>query len=346
MANKVFGTMPDGKEIELIVLKNANGTEVQAIGYGARLVKVLTKDKNGNLGDVILGYNDLESYFGMDFQGAVVGRFANRISNSSFEIDGVKYLVGNKGEGFSKHTLHGGMTGYFARVFEAKEVTDNSVTFEYFSADGEEGFPGNCTVTVKYTLTDDDALEIDYKAVTDKKTPVNLTNHAFFNLNGNIDSHTRDTILWIDADNILSSSDDLIPDGKLRSVDGTAFDFRVAKPIGQDIHADEHILQVHNGYDQSYVLNGEGFRKVAEAYEPVSGRNMEVYTDLPSMQLFTNNNAGRGTFYDNVPAQAQQGFCLETQLCPDAPNRPEFKSCIVAPGETFTTKTVYKFSVK
>lgn len=344
MLNTVFGKMPDGKEIKLITLKNENGTEVQTIGFGARLVKILTKDKDGKLGNVILGYDSLEEYFGIDFQGAAVGRFANRISNSTFEIDGVKYEVG-KG-GFGKHCLHGGMTGFFARVFEATNVSDNSVTYEYFSQDGEEGFPGNCTVTITYTLTCDDALEIEYTAVTDKKTPVNLTNHAFFNLNGNIDSHTRDTVLMIDADYILNSSDDLIPDGTLRSVEGTAFDFRDAKPIGQDLHADEHILNVHKGYDQSYVLNGEGFRKVAEAYEPVSGRNMQVFTDLPSMQLFTNNNAGRGTFAGGVPSQAQQGFCLETQFCPDAPNRPEFDSCILAPGETFKTKTVYKFSVK
>lgn len=346
MGKTIFGTMPDGTEIELITLKNKNGMTVEAIPLGARLVRVLAKDKNGSFGDVILGYNNLEQYIGMDFQGAVVGRFANRISNGTFVIDGVRYDLKSAGTG--RHTLHGGMTGFFARVFDIEDKGEDFVKFKYLAKDGEEGFPGNCTVTVTYTLADDDTLTMDYTAVTDKKTPVNLTNHAFFNLNGNIDSNVRSTILMIDADRILSGGEDLIPDGTYRDVTGSAFDFRVPKEIGKDIHAaDEKILQVHGGYDQSYVLNGEGFRKVAEAYEPVSGRVMTVYTDLPSMQLFTDNNVRPGsTFYDGVPAQPQQAFCLETQLCPDAPNRPEFKSCIVNPGETFKTKTVYKFSVK
>lgn len=345
MEKRVFGKMPTGEEVDLIILENQNGTQVHLMPYGARLVKILTKDRDGNLGDVILGYKTLEEYLSFNFQGTVVGRFGNRISNGTFSIDGVEYRLAAAGTG--RHTLHGGMTGFFARLFETAKVTENSVEYRYLSVDGEEGFPGNCTVTVTYTLTDDDALEIEYTAVTDKKTPVNLTNHAFFNLNGNIDSNVRDTYLMIDADSILSTGDDLIPDGTYRPVEGTAFDFRKAKPIGQDMHdPNEHLLQVHNGYDQSYVLNGDGFRKVAEAYAPCSGRVMEVFTDQPCMQLFTSNNVFPGSTFSGVPAQVNQGFCLETQLCPDAPNRPEFKSCIVSPGEVYKTKTVYKFSAK
>lgn len=342
-----FGVLPDGAAVDRYILCGAGGLRAEIIPFGCRIVRIYAPDRNGVSANVILGHDTLEEYEKIgDYQGAVCGRYANRISGAAFSIDGKTYtLEKNDGE----NSLHGGPTGFSYRLWNVKDASETaegpSVTFSYESADGEEGFPGNLSVEVTYTVTNENDLRIAYRAKTDKATALNLTNHSFFNLSGDASKPIFHQELQINADAITAASDDLIPTGKLIPVAGTPYDFNEPKEIGRDMFADDHLLQVCGGYDHNFVLRGEGMRKAAEAYDKESGRVMEVYTDQPGMQLYTANSLS-GAGVDGVPLVDHGAFCLETQVFPDSPHRPEFPFHYLQPGEAFATDTVYSFRTR
>lgn len=347
---KTFGTMPDGTKINLYTLKNTSGVSVQTMEYGARVVSILVPDRKGVLGNVVLGHDTLEEYLADgDFLGATVGRYANRIAGGQAEIDGTVYSLSQNENG---NTLHGGFQGFHQKVWRLK-CSDNddeapSITFAYRSADGEEGFPGNLDISIRYTLTTDNALVIDYTAKTDAATFVNLTNHSFFNLTGNPARDILSHELQINADYVTAASGNLIPTGELTPVAGTAADFRKAKTVGQDIHADDPFLRQCNGYDHNFVLSGEpGMKKVAEVFDQSTGRVMLTFTDMPGMQLYTANGFPDGIYVNGgIPLQAHHALCLETQFYPDSPNHEHFPSAVLHPDETYRHTTTYKFEVR
>ncbi len=322
-----------------------NGEVVAAItNYGARVVSLHVPDQNGTLVDVVLGYKDLSAYRkpGDGFYGAVVGRYGNRIAKGQFELDGQSYqLEINNGP----NSLHGGTNGFFSKVWEVKHVTDSSLELQYLSPDGDAGYPGKLTATVTYTVTSANGLEIAYHATTDKATVVNLTNHAYFNLNGEGDSTILDHLLTIRADGYTPVDETLIPTGEVMPVDGTPFDFRQSTAIGARIDTADGQLLLGGGYDHNFVLKKDpGLQLVATVESPKTGIVMDILTEEPGLQFYS------GNFMDNVE-QAKGGkiygyrsaFCLETQHFPDAPNRPDFPSTVLEPGEAYTTKTVYQF---
>ena len=348
ISKRVFGVMPDGKELPVYTLSNASGTAVEVIPYGCRIVKLMTPDRTGSAGNVVLGHDTLEEYLDkMDFQGSTVGRFANRIGGATFTMDGKVYPL-TKNEG--NNTLHGGPGGFHQVVWDVVSTDDGeqpSITFRHTSPDGEEGYPGTLTVTIVYTLDSENGFHLNYTAVSDKKTPINLTNHSYFNLSGDFRTNVLDHVLMLHADGYTAANDELIPTGEIVPVDGTPFDFRQAKPIGQDIGADDRLLKKCGGYDHNYALCGAGLRKFAEVYDPKSGRVMEAYTDLPGVQFYSCNNVTPGMkFTGGVDAIRHQALCLETQFYPDSPNQPSFPSSYLEPGVRFHTETVYRFSVK
>lgn len=341
----LFEELENGKKIEKYTLKNKNDMVLEVIPYGCRIVKLITKDKNGILGDVVLGHNSIEEY-STGYQGSFVGRYGNRIHNAEFKIgDEVYTLTKNDGN----NSLHGGPGGLHNVIFDVESMSDGdepSITFAHTSPDGTEGFPGNLAVTVTYKLTNENELVISYGAKTDKETIYNPTNHSYFNLSGDCSKDVLGTYMFIDADKITAISDDLIPTGELADLSGSPLDFRIAKKLGDDMFSKEHSIELCGGFDHNYCLNGVGFRKVAEAYEPESGRVMEVLTDLPGVQLYTFNTVSGQKNKDGSDMQPRTAFCLETQCYPDSPNRPDFPFKTLKPGETFSSKTVYKFSVK
>lgn len=336
-----FGTMDDGSEVQLFTLKNANGMEVSITNYGGIVTSVKVPDKNGNIENVVLGFDDLEQYkAGHPFFGAITGRYANRIAKGRFELNGEVYeLATNDGE----NHLHGGVEGFDKKLWDA-EVNDeeNSVTLSYLSPDGEEGYPGNLDVDVTYTLTDDNELRIDYHATTDKPTVVNLTNHSYFNLSGDPSQGILDHVLTINADRYTPVDEGLIPTGELRSVEGTPFDFTEPERVGARIDS------IPPGYDHNYVLNNpdSGIQKIATVEHEESGRIMEVYTDQPGVQLYTGNFLdGSLTDRQGNPIEQYAALCLETQTFPDSPNKPSFPSPVLNPDETYETTTIYQFKV-
>ena len=350
ISKKNFGTTKKGEQATLYVLENSNGMQVTVTDYGACVVNILVPDRNGKLADVALGYDDVRGYDeNGTYYGAFIGRNGNRIANASFTLNAVTYEL-DKNDG--KNNLHGGFVGYNNMMYEAEcfeEEDAVSVELSRLSPDGEQGFPGNLDITVTYTLTEDNELVIEYLAVSDKDTVVNLTNHSFFNLAG----HDSGTILnhkvWIDADYFTPTDDTLIPTGELRSVEGTPMDFRTEQRVGDRIDEDYEPLRQAGGYDHNYVLNnsGEDVELVASLSDPDSGRRMEVYTDLPGMQLYAGNFIdGKATGKGGKVYQKREGICFETQLFPDACNEKEyFKSSVVKAYQEYETVTVYKFSV-
>ena len=341
-----FGICPKGHDVPIYTLKNASGMELSVIPYGCRILKLMVPDRNGNFGDVILGHATPAEYSGSNFHGSFVGRYANRIGGASMVIDGVEYAL-DKNDG--ENTLHGGTKGYHQIPFAVKETVDGdepSVTFAYTSPDGEENYPGTLQVEVQYTLTKDNALEITYRGETDKKTVFNPTNHAFFNLSGDHSKKMLDTELTIRASYVTAVTDDLIPTGELIPVKGTPLDFTAPKTIGQDIFADDHLIQLCGGFDHNFCADGEGLRSIAEAYEPETGRVMEVLTDMPGVQLYTMNSIGPVLNKDGSPMIPHGAFCLETQFYPDSVHHENFPFRYVEPGVPFVSKTIYKFSVK
>jgi len=339
-----WGRTPEGTPVKLYTFKNRHGVVVKVAEYGAIVTTIRVPDRDGNVGDVVLGFDNLERYLkGHPFFGAIAGRVANRIANGRFTLEGNDYtLARNNGP----NHLHGGLKGFDKKVWSSKIVPagpcEASVEFRCFSADGEEGYPGNLTTAAVYTLTDGNELRIDYRATTDKATPVNLTNHSYFNLAGSGDVLGHE--LQIAADHFTPVDDGLIPTGEIRSVSGTALDFTRPQAIGA--RAARTGLKTP-GYDHNYVLNSGGrtLALAATVYEPEYGRVMEVFTTEPGIQLYTGNNLdGSITGLGGVIYPRHSGFCLETQHFPDSINQPNFPSVVLRPGETFASTTVYQFS--
>ncbi|ARS35586.1 aldose epimerase family protein [Pontibacter actiniarum] len=338
-----FGTTPDGQEISLYTLTNANGVKVKISNYGAIVNAIITPDKNGEMGDVVLGFNDVNGYIPNDPHiGGVIGRFANRIAKGKFTLDGQEYTLAVNN---APNHLHGGNIGFDRVVWQAEEMPEqNAIELTYLSKDMEEGYPGNLTTTVRYTLTDDNGLKIDYSATTDKATPVNLTNHSYFNLSAGEVKDVSNHIIQINADKYTAVDASLIPTGELASVKGTQLDLTQPQPIGKFLN------QIPGGgYDHNFVLNksAEGMTKAAEVYEPTSGRVLEVYTTQPGIQFYTSNFLdGTLTGKNGNKYTRHYAFCLETQHFPDSPNQTGFPSTILRPGETYQESTLYKFSVR
>ncbi len=339
-----FGLLPDGREAELYTLEK-EGMSLTVTNYGCRIVSLLTPDRQGGLGDVVLGHRTLEEYFGANYQGAFVGRYANRIGNAEFSLNGKTFYL-SKNDG--KNTLHGGPGGYHQVLWEAqaRDGEEPSVVFTHTSPDGDEGYPGELRMTVTYTLTKEGSLSLEYQAVSDRETPFNPTNHSFFNLSGDCQKDVLDTQLTIYASHVTSVSDDLIPDGALLPVAGGPLDFTRGKPLEKDMFADDHLIRLCGGFDHNFCVDGEGFRKIAEAYEPDSGRVMEVFSDMPGVQLYTFNSVDGLMGRDGAPMKPHTAFCLETQFYPDSVNHGNFPFRFLQPNERFSTRTVYKFSVK
>ena len=337
-----FGTA-DGKEITEYTITNPSGMQVSIINYGGTVTRLMAPDKNGKLGDVVLGYDTLSGYLqkGNPYFNALIGRYGNRIAAGKFTLDGQPYTLAGNNNG---NSLHGGNKGYDKVVWTAKKLSDSSLQLNYLSKEGEEGYPGNLNVQVVYTLTTDNGLKLDYTATTDKATPVNLTSHCYFNLSAGADSTILNHQLEIAADKYTPVNEQLIPTGKIEDVKGGPMDFTTAKQIGKDIG------KVAGGYDHNWVLNktGNNLERVASLYEPTSGRFMEVLTTEPGLQFYS------GNFLDGTLTNTKEGkkyikhaaLCLETQHFPDSPNQPAFPNTVLKPGETYRQTTVYKFSTK
>lgn len=342
---KAFQQTLNDKEAGLYALKNKNKARAELTNYGARLVSLLVPDKNGSLVDVVLGHDSLAGYAKPNepYFGCTIGRYGNRIGNAKFTLDGKQYILdANNGP----HSLHGGREGFHTKVWEAAQKDSQSVSFTYLSADGDAGYPGNLTVKVTYTLTDDNALQIDYEATTDAKTVVNLTNHAYFNLNGAGSGAVNNHELMIDADNITPVNATLIPTGKLMKVEGTPFDFRRPAPIGSRMDTTNEQIRHGQGYDHNFVLNDAdgSVKKVCTVKGDVSGIILEVLTDQPGLQFYSGNflngtEIGKG----GKPYEHRGAFCLEAQHFPDSPNQPSFPSTVLSPGQTYRQQTIYKF---
>ena len=345
-----FGSTTDGIKVEQYVMQNGNGMTVGIITYGGIINLLTTKDKNDNFKDIVLGYDSLEQYEkSSPYFGAIIGRYANRIAKGKFDLGEKTYeLAKNNGD----NHLHGGLKGFDKVVWKAKEiVTDNNVSIElsYLSKDMDEGYPGNLEVKVIYSLNNNDELIVNYEASTDKTTIINLTQHSYFNLSGDINTEILDHELLINADSFLPVNNNLIPTGELKEVDLTPFDFRSSKKIRRDIDLEDSQLKNGLGYDHCWVLNdySAGFRFAASAYEPNSGRFLEIFTDQPGIQFYSGNFLD-GTLQSKTGGKYnyRSGFCLETQHFPDSPNQKDFPKVVLSPGEKYISKTAFKFSVK
>ena len=331
------------------VLRNSQGVKAEITNLGGRVVSLLVPDKDGILRDVVLGFDNPEEYLPENHRsdfGAVIGRYANRLCNGQITIDGRTYqLPQNDG----KHCLHGGPDGWQYRMFNVESVSDSRLVLSLVSEDGDNGFPGKVCARVTYTLTDDNALDIQYQVVTDEPTVINMTNHSYFNLNGDASTDILNHLLTIDADRYTPVDDTLIPTGELASVEDTSMDFRQAKPIGRDIADDFEQLRIGRGYDHNCVLNtkGDDSRPCARLESPVTGIALEVYTTEPGMQIYTGNFLdgtviGKG----GVVYQQRSAVCLETQKFPDSPNQHWSESnAFLRPGETYKSHTKFHFII-
>ena len=339
----------DGKVTNLYLLKN-DKIKVYITNYGGRIVSLLTPDRNGQMGDVVLGFKSIDDYLSANgtYHGALIGRVGNRIAKGKFTLDSKTYsLPINNNE----NHLHGGPEGFHNQVWEVKAFDQSSISMSYFSKDGEMGYPGNLDVQVKYSLNNENELLISYKATTDKSTPVNLTNHAFFNLAGEASGTINDHLLRLNADHFTPVDETLIPLGENRSVEGTPFDFRIPKTIGRDLNQQNTDTQMNygGGYDHNFVLNKENDREMSLAgyvIDPKSGRRMDIFTEEPGIQFYGGNfmdgsdigKYGKKFLY-------RESFALETQHFPDSPNQLSFPNIILLPGDIYQTKSIYKFSV-
>ncbi|THU36075.1 galactose mutarotase [Niastella caeni] len=332
----------DGKKVQLFTLTNKNGVTVGITNYGGIVTSWVTPDKNGNKSSVVVGMDSLSEYLKKPpYFGAIIGRYGNRIGDAKFTLDGKPYtLAANNG----KNNLHGGNKGFDKVVWDATPSADSTpaLTLSYLSKDGEEGFPGNLKVTVVYTLTDDNELNIDYTAETDKATPVNLTNHSYFNLTGSTENTILNHSLMINADHYTPVDTGLIPTGEIKAVKGTPFDFTKAEIIGSRIDA------VPGGYDHNFVLNRKdsSMQLVAVLSDSVSGRKLEVFTTEPGIQFYSGNFLNGAFVSGGKPVNLRTALCLETQHFPDSPNKPKFPSTILQPGQKYHTVTTYKISVQ
>jgi aldose 1-epimerase len=344
-----FGKTKGGEVVELYTLTNSKGIEATIMNYGGIVVSLKVPDRGGRFEDVVLGFDTLDGYLQdppPPYFGALIGRYANRIAKGRFSLNGVEYkLAQNNGE----NHLHGGIRGFDKVVWKAKKQNPQNLELTYVSKDGEEGYPGNLTATVIYTLGDENDLKIDYTATTDKDTIINLTNHSYFNLVGQGQGDILDHQLVINADRFTPVDSGLIPTGELRSVEGTPFDFRQARAIGERIDNADEQLTLGKGYDHNFVLNRSGDRIefAARVTEPKLGRVMEVLTTQPGVQFYSGNFLdGKFRGKGGKVYQRRNALCLETQHFPDSPNKPSFPSVVLKPGERYQTTTVYKFSTK
>jgi aldose 1-epimerase len=344
-----FGKTPEGQPVDLYMLTNGAGMEVAITNYGGIVVSVKTPDRNGTLADVVLGFDNFEGYLqNVPYFGALIGRYGNRIANGRFTLDGHEYhLPQNNGP----NSLHGSLRGFDKRVWNAKEMRDKeapALQLTYISKNGEEGYPGNLSATVTYSLTLTNELKIEYAATTDKDTVVNLTNHSYFNLAGEGQGNVLSHVVMINADRFTPVDRTLIPTGDLKSVDGTPFDFRKPTSIGARIKNKNQQLQFGKGYDHNLVLSGNstGLKLAARVSEPSSGRVLEVLTTEPGLQFYTANFLDGTVRGKNGNAYGpRSAFCMETQHFPDSPNHPAFPSTILKPGQRYQSTTVYRFAV-
>lgn len=350
-----FGKTPDGTPVEIYTLRNAQGAEARIMTYGGIVQSLSMPDKNGKFADVVLGFDSLAGYTspeylkGCPYFGALIGRYGNRIGGAKFNLEGKTYELAKNNNG---NSLHGGLKGFDKVVWTARPMDTAqgpALILTYLSKDGEEGFPGNLQVTAIYTLTDDNALQLEFKAVTDKPTVCNLTHHSYFNLAGAGNGDILGHLLQINADKTTPVDSELIPTGKIADVTGTPFDFRKPTAIGARINDPDAVLQYGPGYDHNWIVNkpfGQ-YGLQARVVEPTSGRVLEVWSDEPAVQFYAGNFldgtiVGKG----GKAYQRRTGFCLEPQHYPDSPNKPQFPSTELKPGETYHNKIVYKFSVE
>ncbi|MYM39351.1 aldose epimerase family protein [Duganella qianjiadongensis] len=346
ISSSPFGPLPDGRAATLYTLRNRHGMQVSISNLGGVITSILVPDRQGQLGDVCLGFDDAAAYMGEShYFGALIGRYGNRIAQGQFELDGKRYQLDiNNG----RHHLHGGRDGFHRRLWQAEpsaSAETATLTLRYRSPDGEQGYPGNLDVTVHYELGSDNALHIAFHAVSDQATPVNLTNHAYFNLAGQGDILGHE--LTIPADAYTPVDAGLIPTGELRAVQGSAFDFRTPAAIGSRINHEDQQLAYGSGYDHNFALNRQQqgtLELAARVREPVSGRVLEVWGQGPGVQFYSGNFLsealqGKGRVY-----RFRSGFCLEPQHFPDAPNQPQFASTILRPGSEYRTRMAYRFS--
>jgi len=343
-----FGKTKDGQAADIYTLTNAGGMEVAITNYGGVVVSVKVPDRNGKFADVVLGFDNFDGYLNnTPFFGALVGRYGNRIAKARFTLDGHAYRLAPNDNG---NTLHGGLKGFDKQLWKAKDVSTKEIPaleLTYLSKDGEEGFPGNLSVTVTYSLTPTNELKIDYAATTDKDTVLNLTNHSYFNLAGQGEGDILSHLMTINADWFTPVDATLIPTGELKSVAGTPLDFRKPTAIGARIDASDEQIKFGRGYDHNFVLNrkGAGLTLAARVTEPSSGRVLEVLTTQPGLQFYTGNfldGAIHGKAGKVYPRRS--AFCMETQHFPDSPNQPKFPSTELKPGEQFHSATVFRFS--
>lgn len=341
-----FRTEVDGVQTDLFVLKNKNGMEVCITNYGGRIVSVMVPDREGVMRDVVLGFDSIQDYVKYDNNfGATIGRYGNRLNQGRITIDGVEYQLPQNNHG---HCLHGGR-GFHVRPFTARQLDGQKVEMAYLSKDGEEGFPGNLTCKVTFTLTDDNALDIHYAAETDGTTVVNLTNHSYFNLDGDPSRNNYEYLLTIDADGYTPVDSTLMTTGEILPVEGTPMDFRTPTPVGERINSDFIQLKYGNGYDHNWVLNTKGdiTKKCATLESPRTGIVLDVYTNEPGIQVYAGNfldgslKGKKGIAYGH-----RASVCLETQKYPDTPNKPQWPSALLKPGEKYESRCIYKFSVK
>ena len=342
LQTKDFVGKEEGKEIALYILRNAGGLEACITNYGGRLVSLLVADRDGKLKDVVLGYGNITDYLAGGVYGATIGRYGNRIKDGQFTLGGETYQLPKNNNG---NCLHGGPKGFHNQVWDAEQIDAQTLKLTYLSKDGEEGFPGNLNVTVIYQLTNQNAIDIRYEATTDKPTVVNLTNHSYFNLSGRLESQMLDHYLYINADSFIAVDSALIPVA-ITPVDGTPMDFRVPALIREGINEDHEQLTLGGGYDHTWILNTKGDIKqlAAKVYSDESGIVMDVYTSEPGVQFYSGNfkaNASKGKH--GVTYIHRSALCLETQHYPDSPNRPDFPSTVLLPGEKYTSRCIYLF---
>lgn len=345
---KSFTDSIDGKKADLFILKNSNGMTAAVTNYGGRIVGLWVPDKNGKLTDVVVGFGSIQEYVNTTepYFGATIGRYGNRIAHAKFVLDGKEYnLFANNGP----NTLHGGKKGFQNVMWDAVQPNDSTLELSYLSKDMEEGFPGNLNVKVTMQLTNANEIVFDYKATTDKKTVVNLTNHAFFNLNGEGSGTINNHVLQIDASHYNPVDSTLIPTGKIEPVAGTPFDFTKPTAIGARIEEANEQLKFGKGYDHNYVLNGSGggMKRAATITGDKTGISMDIFTEEPGLQFYGGNfMQSKNTFKGGAKDDFRSAFCLETQHFPDSPNEPSFPSTVLEPGKVYSTRSIYRFHTK
>ncbi len=346
---KIFGTLPNHKQVNIFTLKNKNGIHVQILDYGGIIHSIKTPDKNGEFQEITIGYDHLDQYISCNqYFGALIGRFANRIKHGKFNIDDKEYLLATNN---GNHHLHGGVTGFDQKLWKSEKVTNDdevALKLTLTSPDMEEGFPGNLEITADYCLTDDNELILSYRAITDKKTPVNLTSHTYFNLSGNQQLSILDHKLKLNANYYTPINPECIPTGQILAVEGTPLDFRQPYKIGERINDPHPQLIAGNGYDHNFVLNSSASMKTpaVEVLESISGRKMELFCTQPGLQFYTGNSIDKTqTGKNQKPLKVRHGFCLEPQHFPDSPNQSQFPIPFLEPGKIYSHKIKLKFSI-